>query len=62
MTNDDGKIFLPTKLPPPHFVMVGNGHAIPISSSGHSTLRSSSGLGLLALLKVCRHLRLSLKR
>jgi hypothetical protein len=29
MTNDDAKIFLPTKLPPPHFVMVGNGHAIP---------------------------------
>jgi hypothetical protein len=39
MTNDDGNISSPMHLTTPHCVTIGNGQYVPISSSGHSTLR-----------------------
>jgi hypothetical protein len=43
MTNDDGNISHSALLSTPHFVTVGNGNSVPISSSGHSSLRTPSG-------------------
>ncbi|KAK1684062.1 hypothetical protein QYE76_044910 [Lolium multiflorum] len=43
MTNSDGNLMSTTPLSNPHFVTVGNGSAVPISSSGHTLFRSSSG-------------------
>jgi hypothetical protein len=43
MTNDDGNLSCCTPLSRPHFVTIGNGDAVPISSSGLALLQSSSG-------------------
>ncbi|XP_071680359.1 uncharacterized protein [Lolium perenne] len=43
MTNSDGNLMTTTPLSAPHFVTVGNGSAVPISSSGHTLFRSPSG-------------------
>jgi hypothetical protein len=43
MTNDDGKISMTNPLSIPHYVTVGNGDSVPISSSGHSLFRTKSG-------------------
>jgi hypothetical protein len=42
MTNDDDNLSRCTPLSQPHFVTVGNGDVVPISSSGHTLLQSSS--------------------
>jgi hypothetical protein len=43
MTSDDGNLSRCKPLSRPHFVTVGNGAAVPIYSSGHALLKSSSG-------------------
>jgi hypothetical protein len=42
MTHDDGNLSRCTPLSRPHFVTVSNGDAMPISSSTHALLKSSS--------------------
>jgi hypothetical protein len=36
MSLDDGNIFSLAPLSSPHFITIGNGHTVPITSSGHS--------------------------
>jgi hypothetical protein len=43
MSPDDGNISSPTPLSSPHFVTVGNGHTIPITSSGHTSMQTPLG-------------------
>ncbi|KAK1663119.1 hypothetical protein QYE76_051278 [Lolium multiflorum] len=43
MTNDEGNILFSAPLSTPHFVTVGNGSSVPISSSGYTSFRSPSG-------------------
>jgi hypothetical protein len=42
MTNDEGNILFAAPLSRPHFVTVGNGTSVPISSSGYTSFRSPS--------------------
>ncbi|KAK1697345.1 hypothetical protein QYE76_014042 [Lolium multiflorum] len=39
MTNDEGNILFSAPLSTPHFVTVGNGSSVPISSSGYTSFR-----------------------
>ena len=43
MTNDEGNLSTPLHLSRPHVVTVCNGHTMPISSSGHTTLCTPTG-------------------
>jgi hypothetical protein len=43
MTNDEGNILFAAPLSHPQFVTVGNDTSMPISSSGYTSFRSSSG-------------------
>jgi hypothetical protein len=43
MTNDDGNISFTAPLSSPHFVTVGNGQTVPISSSGHTSFHTPCG-------------------
>jgi hypothetical protein len=43
MTNDEGNIMFAAPLSRPHFITVGNGTSVPISSSGYTSFRSPSG-------------------
>ena len=43
MTNDEGNIQFSAPLSRPHFVTVGNGTSVPISSSGSTSFQSPSG-------------------